>query len=410
MSANGRYLLSKVVETQRLQPLLAAGIGPQHFPVEIDREVFETLHDSHTRHGSLLSVKTLKMDFPEYKFIKVPDEIDILVERVQRDYLGSMLSLTINAAAESWDSGDFDSARLSMEIGLKQMQANKTNALRTLDIRSLAEKWDNDRQNTEKGIPFGIKEIDDETGGVFSDQFVVIIGPPGSGKSAHLLSYADAAAQAGHRALFITIEMSDEHQMARLVAKHSKVPYKTIRRGQPDQRQKQKIAKALEDIANGERLIIQEVPAELASMETVNDLVAKFAPDAIYIDGAYLMQLPNVRSNAAQWEKLSELTRSMKNLILKHHRPIYISTQVLLSKMVGGEVTQGSVGYSSSFLQDADIMIGVQPDGELPDRQIVKVLKFRDGNKPNVHVQWDWQTYDMTSAAEAAGGQPEAQF
>lgn len=409
MSANGRYLLSKAIETESLQPLLAAGIGPQHFPVEIDREVFETLHDSHTRHGSLLSVKTLRMDFPEYKFVKVPDDIDILVERVQRDYIGSVLAMTVNAAAEGYNDGDFDAARLSLEIGLKQMAATKTNGLRTLDIRSLAEKWENDRQNTEKGIPFGIKEIDDETGGIFSDQFVVVIGPPGSGKSAHLLNYADAAAQAGHRALFITIEMSDEHQMARLAAKHSGVPYKTIRRGEPNEAQKRKVATALTKIADDELLIIQEVPAELASMDTINDLVAKFAPDAIYIDGAYLMQLPNVRANAAQWEKLSELTRSMKNLILKHHRPIVISTQVLLSKMVGGEVTQGSVGYSSSFLQDADIMIGVQPDGELPDRQMVKVLKFRDGNKPNVHVQWDWQTYKMSTAAQAAPEQ-EAQF
>jgi replicative DNA helicase len=290
------------------------------------------------------------------------------------------------------------------------MATQKSNGLRTLDVRSLAEKWEFDRQNKEKGIPFGIDEIDRETGGVFKDQFVVLIGPPGAGKSAHLLSYANAAANAGHRALFITIEMSDEHQMARLVAHHSGVPYKTIRHGEPNEAEKRRIAKALDRIADEELLIIQEVPAEQASLDTVNDLVAKYAPDAIYIDGAYLMQLPNVRTNAAQWERLSELTRSMKNLILKHHRPIFISTQVLLSKMTGGEVTQGSVGYSSSFLQDADIMLGVQPDGELPDRQMVKVLKFRDGNKPNVHVQWDWQTYTLKAMAAPTDGEQEAQF
>jgi hypothetical protein len=93
----------------------------------------------------------------------------------------------------------------------------------------------------------------------------------------------------------------------------------------------------------------------------------------------------------------------MRAMVLRNKIPIAISTQVLTSKMQGGEVTAGSVGYSSSFHQDASALLGIQPDAELPDRQVVKALKLRDAHRPTIFVKWDWETYRFSTVAEDEG-------
>ncbi len=407
MTANARRLLSKVVGDRNPSLLREAGLDENYFPDPLDRQVWDAINDGVTRFGQIPSLATLRMDFPEYKFIAVEDDWSYLLERLQRDHMSSLLSLTINVAAEAYDNEDFEGAKDAIEQGITALTRTKATGLRTLDLLGLAEKWENDRAKKEKGCPFGIDEIDEETGGIYADQLCTFVGPPGAGKSAHLLNSAMATAAIGRRALLITIEMADEHQMARVVANKTGIPYKEIRRGDPSDDQLDQIADALETIHDEGNLIIQEIPADMATLATVREQIEKYAPDITYIDGAYLMQLPGVRNNAAQWEQLSALTREMKATILRTHRPIVLSTQVLESKMNGKEVTTKSVGYSASFLQDSDIMIGIQPDGEDPDRQVVRLLKFRDGRKIDVHVAWEWEIYRMHSVAPEP--QPDAE-
>lgn len=399
MSDDARRLLCKVIADKDFTSLTEAGIDDKYFLNAADREVFSALADGVSRYGRMPSVKALQMDFPEYRFVAVDDDTTYLIDRVKRERSGSVLAMSLNAAAELYDAGDYDGSANVFRTGIAELEeVSRTASLRTLDLLGLADKWEEDRKAKIAGIPFGIGAIDHETGGVYSDQLVTLIGPPGSGKSGHMLNMALAAAKRRHRALFITIEMSDEHHIARAVANLSGIPYKTIRKGEPKPTaaQQDKIYETLEELHEDGYLIVQEVPAEFASLATVREQIDKHKPDIVYIDGAYLMQLPDVRPNARQDEQLSALTRTMKSTILKTHTPIVISTQVLESKMQGGEVTTKSVGYSSSFHQDSDIMIGIQPDGEIAERQLIKLLKFRDGEKINVHVQWDWAVYRVS--------------
>lgn len=400
MSKAAQRLLSKAVAGGSLKPLTAAGLDEQHFPDPKDRDVFRSLTAAQQRYGKLPSPSQLKMDFPEYPLVKVADEFDLLIDKVKYEYTGTVLSMTINAAAEGYEKGNFDLATDSIRAGLSSLESTNVATLRTVDLLTLAEKWEYDRTHAKAGIPIGVPEIDEETGGIGEDQLVTIIGPPGSGKSGHMLSYAIAASEANYRALLITIEMSDEHHYKRAVANLSGVPYKTIHRGQPDSRQQASIAKTLQYLHDHDCLHVQEVPADMASLATIKEQIDKYAPDIVFIDGAYLMQLPNVRRDAAQWERLSALTREMKAIVLKDHRRIVLSTQASVNKMQGKEVTAASTAFSQSFLQDSDIMLGIQPDAELQDRQLLKILKFRDGRKIDVHIEWDWGVYRMRQVVD----------
>ena len=73
--------------------------------------------------------------------------------------------------------------------------------------------------------------------------------------------------------------------------------------------------------------------------------------------------------------------------------PIVISTQVLNWKMKNGNVTSDSIGYSSSFIQDADIAFGLQREDESIDNtRVLKVLESRNSGRLEVSMVWDWNT------------------
>ena len=398
MSKAAIRLLSKSVAERTLKPLVDAGVSENYFPNPVDRDVFRALNDAHIRYGKLPSPSQLQMDFPEYRLIKVSDDFDMLIDRLREEYTGSVLSMTINAAAEGYDQGEFEAATSSLRAGLASIDdiQSAMAQLRVPDLLALAEKWEYDRTHAKAGVPFGITAIDDATGGIADDQLVTLIGTPGTGKSAHLLHMALSAAKAGFRALFITIEMSDEHHLKRAVAHYSGVEYWKIQRGNPTNDEKRKIAKTLEQIHDEDNLHVREIPADSATLGKVKDLIDQINPDCIYIDGAYLMSLPNVRRDAAQWERMSALTREMKAIVLKNHRRIVLTTQASENKLAGKEIVAASTAYSQSFHQDSDIMLGIQQDAELEHRQILKVLKYRDGEKPHVMVDWNWDVYQLT--------------
>jgi len=83
---------------------------------------------------------------------------------------------------------------------------------------------------------FGVKELDERTGGFMPGEFIVPAGRPGMGKSLLANRLIRTAAEAGVGVLAFELEMSDEETAARLVADMVRdagheVWYSTIRRG-----------------------------------------------------------------------------------------------------------------------------------------------------------------------------------
>ena len=58
-----------------------------------------------------------------------------------------------------------------------------------------------------------------------------------------------------------------------------------------------------------------------------------------------------------------------------------------------GNVTADSIGYSSSFFQDADVLFGLQrEDEDIDDTRLLKVLASRNSGPMEVSMLWDWET------------------
>jgi replicative DNA helicase len=132
-----------------------------------------------------------------------------------------------------------------------------------------------------------------------------------------------------------------------------------------------------------------------ANGSTVSGIASKLSvlhPEIVFIDGVYLM-IDEQTGEANTPQAITNITRSLKRMAQKYKVPVVITTQVLNWKMRKGQVTADSIGYSSSFHQDADVIFGLQREDEnVDDTRILKVLESRNSGRMEISLIWDWST------------------
>jgi KaiC/GvpD/RAD55 family RecA-like ATPase len=240
-----------------------------------------------------------------------------------------------------------------------------------------------------RGLSTGFDGIDHVTGGLQPEQFIVLIGIPKSGKSSFLLYMMWAIHQVFKRPLFIGFEMSNEEQQDRWFSMLSGVSLTKILTGMTDDDEQRLIERRLH--MRGKKHPPLIFSADISSAMTVSGIQAKVQehrPDALFIDGAYLMDSDNPRLERGTEGSLRDISRSLKRLAQTARIPIVVTTQALLSRSKGG-LTMSSVGYTSAWAQDCDVMLGVERQ---PDSNISKfhVIASRSGPRKDTYVEWDW--------------------
>jgi replicative DNA helicase len=91
-------------------------------------------------------------------------------------------------------------------------------------------------------------------------------------------------------------------------------------------------------------------------------------------------------------QALTNITRNLKRLAQKQRIPIVITTQVLLWKMKKRQVSADSIGYSSSFFQDSDVILGLQKQDEEDDTsRELRVVASRNCGPASTDLLWDWE-------------------
>jgi replicative DNA helicase len=130
------------------------------------------------------------------------------------------------------------------------------------------------------------------------------------------------------------------------------------------------------------------------SAMTVTGLAAKIEkikPDIVFVDGVYLMvDEASGESNTPQ--ALTSITRNLKRLAQKANIPIVVSTQVLLWKMKKRQVSADAIGYSSSFFQDSDVILGLQKQDEEDDSsRELRIVASRNSGPATSDLLWDWE-------------------
>jgi len=335
------------------------------------------------------------MDFPEYKFVKAAEPLSFLIEEIQRKHSLSLLEGGLSGAVEAYEARDPDTAIGVLMDAINQISTD-TPTGRDVDLTETGmermKRYMELRDNPDflLGAPTGFHTLDRATQGLQKEHLVTIVGPPKAGKSTIMLLVAMAAWVAGYTVLMFTFEMSNDEMAERFDAFKAGISNTRLRSGRLKKDEWEKLEKMMRQIESMPPFWFSADSTGASTLSGIAAKVNKIKPDVLFVDGIYLM-MDEVTGEHNTSQSLTNLTRGFKKLAQNKEIPVVISSQVLEWKMDKKKgITSNSIGYSSSFAQDSNTVIGVEPT---EDNLIGKLKVVLSRNCPplEVFIQWNWE-------------------
>jgi replicative DNA helicase len=225
------------------------------------------------------------------------------------------------------------------------------------DLKLVSDYWDeildrNANWNKPVGLPVGLPTLDKFTMGLAPGELIVIGGATSHGKTLLACNITARLASAGHRILFVTLEMT-----------HAELGSRLLRIMGTDQEPQS---------AN-----IAFQAAEQLDWQAIDGLIARavkqFGAELVVID--HLHYFTRELQNVA--EDLGRITREFKKNAIHHKIPIILISHTRKSEK-NQRTTIDDLRGSSYIAQDADIVLMVSRKNEAPDRLYVTLEKNRN--------------------------------
>jgi RecA-family ATPase len=210
--------------------------------------------------------------------------------------------------------------------------------------------------------------------------------------------------EAGLVPMFQSFEMNNHEQSQRHDSMRAHISNGRLRRGKLESAEETRYIKMLDYMKQAHPFHLVDAINGL----TVDSLMAKaeqLKPDVLFVDGVYLM-MDQVTGEANTPQALTNITRALKRVAQRLDIPVVITTQTLLWKMRGGKVSADSIGYSSSFFQDSDVILGLEPVEEDEQVRSLKVVQARNCPPSQTSITWKWDTgcfHDETKTCKFCG-------
>lgn len=407
MASAEHLLISKVITDNDILPVIEAGIKPQHFSPHWS-DIWEWVVTYWRDHSAVPSERAFKQEYANVTFVDSSrEQFSNLIEEMLESYRHQKLVETLATAVPMINDNKTSEALKALTEGLQTASAD---VARLRDI-NLMENWEQrveryqlmkDTPNAIRGIPTGFGGLDRITSGLRPQQLVTFVGEAKKGKSLITLIMANAVHTHGKVPLYISFEMSAEEQSARYDALISGISHTKIIRGDLTNQEIEKIRKAVSIRKNMHPFILSEDISSLTTVSAIAGKVQQHKPDLLVVDGVYLMDDEQGEPKGTP-QALTNITRSLKRLAQRFDIPIVGTTQVLswkLGNRRSRQITADAIGYTSSFAQDSDLVVGVESDPDIEDQAIIRVVLARTAPKGEVKIKWDWNNMDFSEVEE----------
>lgn len=325
------------------------------------------------------------------------------------------LITTARDIVEEASAGEADAATLldSAEQRIFDIRRGKNmQGLQKIDEIILDEFDRLDRLNSPdadqyRGVPTGIKELDDTITGLNRTDFILLGARPGMGKTSFALNIArHAAVKADKRVAFFSLEMSKEQLVSRLLSTEAMVEGTKLRTGKLSEDEWIRLIEA-GDILSKTQLYFDDNPSI-----TVPEIKAKLRRlknvDLVVIDYLQLMTSSMRIDNRVQ--EISQITRNLKIMAKELNVPVLTLSQLARDseKRTNHRPVLSDLRDSGSIEQDADIVLFLYredyyQDSETPaedgDRNQSEciIAKNRHGETKTVPLHWQGEYMRFTA-------------
>ncbi len=217
-----------------------------------------------------------------------------------------------------------------------------------------------DRKEHITGLATGFRKLDELTSGFQSSDFIIIAGRPSMGKTAFALNIAkNAGVRLRKKVLILSLEMSKEQLVQRLLCSEARVNSQAVRTGYLEQRDWHRLTNAAGRLADA-AIFIDDTPALsiLEARAKARRMKAEHGLDLVMIDYLQLMRGRNAENRQ---QEISEISRSLKALAKELNVPVVALSQ--LSRAVEARQSKdyrpqlSDLRESGALEQDADLII-----------------------------------------------------
>jgi replicative DNA helicase len=258
-----------------------------------------------------------------------------------------------------------------------------------------------------KGVPTGIKELDDTITGLNRSDFILLGARPGMGKTSFALNIArHAAVKANKKVAFFSLEMSKEQLASRLLSTEAMVSGTKLRTGKLSDDEWIHIIEA-GDILSKTQMYFDDnpsitVPEMKAKLRRLKDV------DLVVVDYLQLMNSSSRIDNRVQ--EISQITRNMKIMAKELNVPVLTLSQLARDseKRTNHRPVLSDLRDSGSIEQDADIVMFLYrddyyQDSETPSENGDKnsgeciIAKNRHGETKTIPLHWQGEFMRFTA-------------
>jgi len=256
-----------------------------------------------------------------------------------------------------------------------------------------------ERKEHVTGLPTGFRKLDELTSGLQSSDFILVAGRPSMGKTAFALNIAKyAGIELTKRVLVLSLEMSREQVVQRLLCAEARVDSHRVRTGYLEPKDWPRLTNAAGRLA--EAPIFIDDTAGLTVLEArakARRMKAEHGLDLVLIDYIQLMRGRGGMENRQQ--EISEISRALKAMAKELRVPVVGLSQ--LSRAVETRPTRehrpqlSDLRESGALEQDADLIIFLyrperyKEQSEIPPDQqkLAEVIVGKQRNGPTDTVR-----------------------
>lgn len=225
----------------------------------------------------------------------------------------------------------------------------------------------------------GLVDLDEQLGGFFPQELVIVAARPGIGKTSFALQIANRNAWRGRLAYFASLEMSRPELAMRIMCAWGNVNNRDVRAGRMHQDDRGRLVAASSRLASA-RLKIHDRPAlSVADVRRSARRLVRHGLSMVFVD--YLQLMTPSDKRAPREQQVAAMTRELKQLAKELEVPVCVLCQ--LNRAAEGERPRlSNLRESGAIEQDADVVIFLYPheakDAEGEDHNaIVEVAKSR---------------------------------
>jgi hypothetical protein len=373
MSSIEMQLVCKIIKEGKLKEAIEAGLTEDILQTSEMKVVYRQLlsaYESPMTRGSVMGPLTAASMFPMLNVNAVDTHVTVgyLVDYVRKAKVASVVE---EHAAKALEMARHDPYQALGFLQNGSAAAMKLDGGRNTDIdffvaaTRFKERYEFIANGGSLGkYPWPWPVLQNETGGVQPDEFMVLYGRPKSKKS-FVLSYliAEAVRTFKERVIVYTKEMSPDDIFMRIVSFMAKIPYHDTRHAKlsPDDRDRLDcvLDNAEEARAQGLLTILsaKDVPPGRDTPSWLGGKADKYQATVMFVDGLYLMSPSHMTKTMKDNDRVAAISREVRQLGLGLKIPILATMQANRAAAKNKDANLDEIAFSDALSQDCTLAV-----------------------------------------------------